>query len=99
MDADASVETLSKQGNSAFAIAALNGHVACLELLGRTADVNQADKQERTPLFKACNAGHVDAIRWLVSHGARVDVCPEEVAFGREIDGYVDRMMPIDICC
>ena len=41
--------------------------------LDRGADVNQADEEGRTPLYIACQNGHVDAARLLLDKGADVN--------------------------
>ena len=48
--------------------------------LDRGADVNQADEEGRTPLYIACQNGHVDAARLLLGKGADVDRARESGA-------------------
>jgi len=57
------------------------------------ADVNVVGDMGSTPLHEAAGQGHVEAVRFLLGHGARTDVKNE---FGRtalevaEIDGHSD---------
>jgi hypothetical protein len=60
-------------------IAAQNGQLSAMEYLVHIGvEVNQRGKFS-TPLELAASAGRVDAVRWLLDHGARTDLAGEEL--------------------
>ena len=55
--------------------AATNGSAVKLKaLLDRGHDVNERNSSDWTPLHSAVAGGHVDAVRVLLNHGARIDL-------------------------
>ena len=69
----------AKDRHQALALAALHGQVAILErLVAAGEDVNRLNpmgfRGHATPLHHAVWKGHDVAVRWLVSHGARIDI-------------------------
>ncbi len=63
-----------RQGVSAFAAAAQNGHVHVVELmLDYGSDVNLKDADNSTPLSWAAFAGKIEVVESLICHGAVID--------------------------
>jgi ankyrin repeat protein len=72
--------------HQALALAALHGRIAVLErLVAAGEDLNRLNPMgfhgHATPLHLAVWKGHEDAVRWLVGHGARIDI-PDAIHFG-----------------
>ena len=72
--------------HQAVALAALHGQVAVLErLIASAEDVNRFNPMgfhgHATPLHLAVWKGHEAAVRWLVAHGARIDI-PDAIHLG-----------------
>ena len=61
------VHVTNKTGGTALHLAAYSGHVSCVELLLQYgACVNTADTLNCTPLFGACERGHVEVVNILI---------------------------------
>ncbi|KAM8972070.1 ankyrin repeat domain-containing protein 26 [Pelodytes ibericus] len=55
--------------------AALSGDVSKIKQLLKKHDINQLDKENRTPLHLACANGHVDAVTLLIDNKPKLNVC------------------------
>ena len=93
--ADLKAKTLT--GYSALHTAASNDHVAvmrCLLANGMDNAVNERNRNGETPLYVAANNGSEEAVRFLISEGAKVDIMSDfrqgtplmAAAFGGHID-------------
>ncbi|XP_077121112.1 ankyrin repeat domain-containing protein 26 isoform X7 [Ranitomeya variabilis] len=58
--------------------AASSGDVARLRQLLPKQDVNQVDKESRTPLHLACANGHLDVVKLLVENKAKLNACDND---------------------
>ncbi|KAK0133972.1 Ankyrin repeat domain-containing protein 7 [Merluccius polli] len=58
--------------------AALLGDVAKLVQLAKKNDINQLDKENRTPLHIACASGHVDVVQFLVESKVKLNLCDNQ---------------------
>jgi len=65
---------LGDRVGSGLMIAAREGNIPLMELFAsRGADINQVNRLRETALMHAAWKGHIDAVRWLLAHGARVE--------------------------
>ena len=70
------VATVARPGDGMVHIAARSGHVLVLaQLLAAGSEVSLSERNARgaTPLYLACQEGHVDLARMLLEHGASVN--------------------------
>ncbi|XP_073508004.1 ankyrin repeat domain-containing protein 26 isoform X8 [Phyllobates terribilis] len=58
--------------------AASSGDVAKIRQLLHKQDVNQVDKENRTPLHLACANGHLDVVKLLVENKAKLNACDND---------------------
>ncbi|KAM5172267.1 ankyrin repeat domain-containing protein 26 [Mantella aurantiaca] len=58
--------------------AAASGDVTKIRQLLHKQDINQLDKENRTPLHLACANGHLDAVRLLVESKAKLNLCDND---------------------
>lgn len=74
LDAGIDPNFLGDRVGSGLMIAAREGNIPLMELFAaRGADVNQANQLGETALMHAAWKGRIEAARWLLAHGARVD--------------------------
>ncbi|XP_056429813.1 ankyrin repeat domain-containing protein 26 isoform X5 [Hyla sarda] len=66
---------LKEKDLSKFHRAASSGDVAKTRQLLHKQDINQLDKENRTPLHLACANGHLDVVKLLVENKAKLNVC------------------------
>ena len=58
---------------------ALAGHASTVKLLlDNKASINAKDQTKHTPLFRACEMGHMDVVQTLIDAGAAVDVADQD---------------------
>lgn len=75
INAEAHIDTKNNEGKTALMMAAMHGHVHCLErLIHAGSDMHLEDKNGVTPLGLAAIGMKNDVIKKLVSLGANVDV-------------------------
>uniref|UniRef100_A0A667YIT4 Si:ch211-272n13.3 n=1 Tax=Myripristis murdjan TaxID=586833 RepID=A0A667YIT4_9TELE len=58
--------------------AAAAGDVAKLKQLAKKNDINQLDKENRTPLHIACASGHAEVVQFLVESKAKLNLCDNQ---------------------
>ncbi|XP_076863224.1 LOW QUALITY PROTEIN: ankyrin repeat domain-containing protein 26 [Brachyhypopomus gauderio] len=58
--------------------AAFTGHVAKLKQLAKKNDLNQLDKENRTPLHIACVHGHTEVVHFLVESKVKLNLCDNQ---------------------
>ncbi|XP_075065069.1 ankyrin repeat domain-containing protein 26 isoform X2 [Mixophyes fleayi] len=58
--------------------AASSGDVAKIRQLLPKQDINQVDKENRTPLHLACAYGHLEAVKLLVENKAKLNLCDND---------------------
>jgi ankyrin repeat protein len=74
LDAGLPPDFLGDKVGSGLMIAAREGNIPLMELfVQRGAEVNQANRLGETALMHAAWKGRLDAVRWLLAHGARVN--------------------------
>jgi ankyrin repeat protein len=75
----AKVDQQNSDGWSALFAAALRGHLAVVQMLVEKwhAAINIQTKQGTTPLYHACEHGRVEVARYLLDHGADVNLGSE----------------------
>ncbi|XP_075130395.1 ankyrin repeat domain-containing protein 26 [Leptodactylus fuscus] len=66
---------LKEKDLSKFHRAASSGDVAKIRQLLLKQDINQVDKENRTPLHLACANGHLDVVKLLAENKAKLNVC------------------------
>ncbi|XP_040267419.1 ankyrin repeat domain-containing protein 26 isoform X1 [Bufo bufo] len=69
---------LKEKDLSKFQRAASSGDVAKTRQLLPKQDINQVDKENRTPLHLACANGHLDVVKLLVENKAKLNVCDND---------------------
>ncbi|XP_072003072.1 ankyrin repeat domain-containing protein 26 isoform X2 [Engystomops pustulosus] len=69
---------LKEKDLSKFQRAASSGDVAKIRQLLHKQDINQADKENRTPLHLSCANGHQDVVKLLVENKAKLNVCDND---------------------
>ena len=71
LQAEALIDSKSKEGDTALIFAASNGHIDCVnKLLASGASVNSAESNGNTALMFAAKNGHVDCVNKLLASGA-----------------------------
>ncbi|XP_039617344.1 ankyrin repeat domain-containing protein 26 isoform X5 [Polypterus senegalus] len=58
--------------------AAVGGDLAKLKQLIKKNDINQLDKENRTPLHLACAQGHAEVVRLLLDNKAKLNLCDND---------------------
>ncbi|XP_051791868.1 ankyrin repeat domain-containing protein 26 isoform X2 [Erpetoichthys calabaricus] len=58
--------------------AAVAGDLAKLKQLIKKNDINQLDKENRTPLHLACAQGHAEVVRFLLDNKAKLNLCDND---------------------
>lgn len=67
-------------GSAAVHTAASCGSIACLKILleREGSDINEQDKHGNTILHKTIFENHIECARWLIAHGADVNMCNQQ---------------------
>jgi hypothetical protein len=74
---------------TAFYWASRFGHVEVMQLLyAHKADINAETKSGSTPLLRAIREGQLDAVKWLLAHGANVKTRSKMTAYDEEHQLY-----------
>lgn len=72
---DTQFDTRLRSGNCAIHIAAKHGRTNSMEwLIGRGDKVNRPSDHKRTPLDEAVCEKQLDAVKWLIQHGAKLTI-------------------------
>ncbi|TRY97025.1 hypothetical protein DNTS_001441 [Danionella cerebrum] len=58
--------------------AAFNGDLAKLRQLAKKNDLNQLDKENRTPLHIACSCGHTEVVQFLLENKVKLNLCDNQ---------------------
>ncbi|XP_024865994.1 ankyrin repeat domain-containing protein 26 isoform X8 [Kryptolebias marmoratus] len=77
--------------------AALSGDLAKLKQLAKKNDINQLDKENRTPLHIACANGHAEVVQFLVDSKAKLNLCDNQnrSALMKAVQGQHERCVSI----